>query len=78
MFVPQCRGDGSYTDVQCHEMYCWCVNQETGESIPDTSKVMRDGVKPNCVIHQDTATGELCTIQSKIKLDGFGYDLVFR
>jgi hypothetical protein len=29
VFVPVCREDGTYVDVQCHygTGYCWCVNQ---------------------------------------------------
>ncbi len=46
MFVPVCKEDGSYADVQCHYKtgYCWCVNHE-GVPIPDTS-VKYD--RPDC------------------------------
>ncbi|XP_046733851.1 SPARC-related modular calcium-binding protein 2 isoform X2 [Diprion similis] len=35
---PQCRPDGTYAPVQCHEEtgYCWCVTAQ-GRPIPDTS-----------------------------------------
>jgi hypothetical protein len=34
VFVPVCREDGSYVDVQCHygTGYCWCVNQVSSGS----------------------------------------------
>ncbi|GIY17534.1 SPARC-related modular calcium-binding protein 1 [Caerostris extrusa] len=30
VFVPQCREDGSYAEVQCHRStgYCWCVDED--------------------------------------------------
>ncbi len=30
IFVPVCRPDGSYVEVQCHMEtgYCWCVDRE--------------------------------------------------
>ena len=38
IFVPVCKEDGSYVDVQCHygTGFCWCVNQE-GRPVPGTS-----------------------------------------
>ncbi len=38
VFVPVCREDGSYVDVQCHNGtgYCWCVNQD-GKPVPGSS-----------------------------------------
>ena len=38
IFVPVCRADGSYVEVQCFygTGYCWCVNQE-GKPEPGTS-----------------------------------------
>ena len=38
IFVPVCRSDGSYVEVQCFygTGYCWCVNQE-GKPEPGTS-----------------------------------------
>ncbi|XP_020800655.1 SPARC-related modular calcium-binding protein 1 isoform X1 [Drosophila serrata] len=39
LFVPQCLPDGRYQRVQCYTStsYCWCVNEDTGKSIPGTS-----------------------------------------
>jgi hypothetical protein len=38
VFVPVCRDDGSYVEVQCFygTGYCWCVNDE-GKPVPGTS-----------------------------------------
>ena len=49
-FVPECRQDGSYSDVQCfeHEGFakqCWCVTSD-GQEIKGTR--MSDGQTPNC------------------------------
>lgn len=49
-FVPECKQDGSYTDVQCfeHESFakqCWCVTSD-GQEIQGTR--MSDGQTPNC------------------------------
>ncbi len=32
-YLPQCEGDGSFSPVQCHESYCWCVHAQTGEPV---------------------------------------------
>ncbi|XP_043947859.1 SPARC-related modular calcium-binding protein 2 isoform X1 [Drosophila biarmipes] len=41
LFVPQCLPDGRYQRIQCYSStstsYCWCVNEDTGKSIPGTS-----------------------------------------
>ena len=46
IFVPVCKSDGSYVEVQCYygTGYCWCVNQE-GTPVPGTS--VKYG-KPKC------------------------------
>ena len=49
-FVPDCKQDGSYSDVQCfeHEGFakqCWCVTSD-GQEIKGTR--MSDGQTPNC------------------------------
>ena len=46
IFVPVCKQDGSYVEVQCYygTGYCWCVNQE-GTPVPGTS--VKYG-KPKC------------------------------
>ncbi|XP_065054572.1 uncharacterized protein LOC135683288 isoform X1 [Rhopilema esculentum] len=38
LHVPQCKKDGSFLELQCHESEsrCWCVNKE-GEMLPGTS-----------------------------------------
>ncbi|XP_072018955.1 SPARC-related modular calcium-binding protein 1-like isoform X2 [Amphiura filiformis] len=39
VFIPQCKNDGSFKAVQCHDeaQYCWCVYVDTGRPIPGTS-----------------------------------------
>ena len=49
-FVPECKQDGSYSDMQCfeHEGFakqCWCVTGD-GQEIQGTR--MSDGQLPNC------------------------------
>ena len=49
-FVPECKTDGDYADVQCfeHEGFakqCWCVTKD-GQEIKDTRT--SDGLKPDC------------------------------
>ena len=49
-FVPECKQDGSYSDMQCfeHEGFakqCWCVTSD-GQEIKGTR--MSDGQTPNC------------------------------
>ena len=36
-FIPQCKADGSFEEVQCHSStgYCWCVDTE-GWELPGT------------------------------------------
>uniref|UniRef100_A0A8C1ZYX4 SPARC related modular calcium binding 1 n=1 Tax=Cyprinus carpio TaxID=7962 RepID=A0A8C1ZYX4_CYPCA len=51
VFIPECKADGTYTEVQCHNQtgYCWC-------SSPDGIPVSGSSVlhlRPNC-------TGESC------------------
>lgn len=38
IFVPECREDGGYKQVQCHQGtgYCWCVTEE-GKPVPGSS-----------------------------------------
>ena len=43
-FLPSCKEDGSFTDTQCHEGYCWCVNKR-GKEVVDTRKRFE---KPDC------------------------------
>ena len=37
-YVPQCKSDGAFNEVQCHNAtgYCWCVTT-TGKPIPGSS-----------------------------------------
>ena len=49
-FVPECKEDGSYGDMQCfeHEGFakqCWCVTSD-GQEIKGTR--MSDGQTPDC------------------------------
>ncbi|XP_065662150.1 uncharacterized protein LOC101241534 isoform X5 [Hydra vulgaris] len=37
-FVPSCEPDGRYSKKQCHENYCFCVNQETGEKLKNAER----------------------------------------
>lgn len=32
-YIPQCKADGSFEEVQCHPStgYCWCVNTQGWE-----------------------------------------------
>ncbi|KAL0175118.1 hypothetical protein M9458_031086, partial [Cirrhinus mrigala] len=46
VFIPECKADGTYTEVQCHNQtgYCWC-------SSPDGIPVSGSSVlhlRPNC------------------------------
>ncbi|XP_055925827.1 SPARC-related modular calcium-binding protein 1-like isoform X3 [Argiope bruennichi] len=46
LFVPECKEDGSYAEVQCHVStgYCWCVD-EAGKPIRGSSI---QNARPNC------------------------------
>ncbi|XP_014666205.1 PREDICTED: SPARC-related modular calcium-binding protein 1-like [Priapulus caudatus] len=46
VFIPDCKTDGTYAEVQCHSAtgYCWCVTPE-GKPVPGTSVQYR---KPVC------------------------------
>uniref|UniRef100_A0A673HWR1 SPARC-related modular calcium-binding protein 1-like n=1 Tax=Sinocyclocheilus rhinocerous TaxID=307959 RepID=A0A673HWR1_9TELE len=51
VFIPECKADGTYTEVQCHNQtgYCWCSSPD---GIPMSgSSVLH--LRPNC-------TGESC------------------
>uniref|UniRef100_A0A1B6HDW2 Thyroglobulin type-1 domain-containing protein n=2 Tax=Homalodisca liturata TaxID=320908 RepID=A0A1B6HDW2_9HEMI len=39
MYIPECTPDGRYQKVQCYRStgYCWCVNEDSGNTIPGTS-----------------------------------------
>jgi len=39
MYIPECTADGRYQKVQCYRStgYCWCVNEDSGNTIPGTS-----------------------------------------
>ncbi|XP_032083234.1 SPARC-related modular calcium-binding protein 1-like isoform X1 [Thamnophis elegans] len=52
-FIPECEGDGTYKEVQCHQAtgYCWCVRVVSGRPIPGTST---RNFPPDC--EADTAT----------------------
>ena len=46
IFVPVCKENGQYVDIQCHQGtgYCWCVNVD-GKPVPRSSTKYS---KPNC------------------------------
>ena len=46
IFIPECKKDGAYMEVQCHAAtsFCWCVTKE-GRPISGTSL---QGKKPSC------------------------------
>lgn len=43
-YMPQCNEDGSYKDVQCQEMFCWCVHQNGTKKEGTEARL----AKPNC------------------------------
>ena len=45
-FVPRCKLDGSYADVQCRGSVCYCVDKD-GNEIIGTKTPLASG-KPNC------------------------------
>uniref|UniRef100_T1JL42 Thyroglobulin type-1 domain-containing protein n=1 Tax=Strigamia maritima TaxID=126957 RepID=T1JL42_STRMM len=47
VFVPECTIEGKYSKLQCFKPtgYCWCVDPESGKTIPGTS--IQDD-KPDC------------------------------
>ncbi|XP_017839067.1 SPARC-related modular calcium-binding protein 1 isoform X2 [Drosophila busckii] len=45
-FVPECTDDGRYQRVQCYSSYCWCVNEDTGKTIPETFS--QEHKRPQC------------------------------
>uniref|UniRef100_A0A673HR78 SPARC-related modular calcium-binding protein 1-like n=1 Tax=Sinocyclocheilus rhinocerous TaxID=307959 RepID=A0A673HR78_9TELE len=63
VFIPECKADGTYTEVQCHNQtgYCWCSSPD---GIPMSgSSVLH--LRPNC-------TGESCLrAQSTITVPPF-------
>ena len=31
-YIPQCEENGDFSQIQCHEGYCWCVDVKTGKA----------------------------------------------
>ena len=31
-YIPQCEESGDFSQIQCHEGYCWCVDSQTGKA----------------------------------------------
>ncbi|XP_019849112.1 PREDICTED: kielin/chordin-like protein isoform X2 [Amphimedon queenslandica] len=48
-YIPQCKENGDFSEIQCHEGYCWCVDVKTGKA---TTQPARS--KPVC--HSTTTT----------------------
>lgn len=44
-YIPKCKTDGSYEEVQCQSGMCWCVDEE-GHETPGTR--MPEGGTPEC------------------------------
>lgn len=46
-YVPECDLDQKYSQMQCYKLTrdCWCVDRETGKTIPNTSVI---DMKPDC------------------------------
>ena len=65
IFVPVCKENGQYVDIQCHQGtgYCWCVNLD-GKPVPRSSTKYK---KPNC-----RKTGKL-SLKTKMDWRGIGY-----
>lgn len=47
IFIPLCTDNGKWARAQCHESseYCWCVDENTGSPIPQTST---HRIQPDC------------------------------
>ena len=52
-FLPSCKLNGDYEEVQCHGStgYCWCVDK-LGNELPGT----RTRGEPNCTLSGMTET----------------------
>ena len=37
-YVPQCKENGEFSRIQCHEGYCWCVDGQTGKATTQPSR----------------------------------------
>ena len=37
-YVPQCKENGEFSQIQCHEGYCWCVDRQTGKATTQPSR----------------------------------------
>ncbi|XP_013888978.1 SPARC-related modular calcium-binding protein 1 [Austrofundulus limnaeus] len=52
-FIPECNGDGTYAQVQCHTQtgYCWCVNVDgkpvSGSSVRNKTPVCSGYLREN-------------------------------
>lgn len=44
-FRPSCEEDGSFSPVQCHEGFCWCVDVTSGQPV---SEGVRGAERPTC------------------------------
>ena len=41
-WVPKCTESGEFEDVQCNSSLCWCVDSDTGSTIPNSMKSRQD------------------------------------
>ena len=54
-YIPSCEDDGSFSQIQCHEGLCWCVDTESGMAITDS---VQAGAELNCNTTTTPTTSE--------------------
>ena len=47
-FIPKCKPDGTFSEVQCHDGECWCVNTATGEEMGSTRSTQTQQLNCKC------------------------------
>ena len=58
VYVPQCKENGEFSQIQCHEGYCWCVDRQTGKATTQPSRS-----QPVCNTTTTTSQGK-CSPQA--------------